>query len=228
MSVLAHVFEAAGIATVTLASMKPVVEKVSPPRALYCEFPLGRPLGRPDDAEFQHDVIARAFALLAAPSGPVLETHPEIIEEETEAMACAMPPRYDPSLPAAVDEANGIRKAYDRSVARRGVTSVGRVLDADGVPDALRVLQQLADGVHWKEVAIPGKNTIATVHDIRSYYEEAALELVDGPAPGGRAAEEWFYEQTEAGRTVMAARQALAEGDDVPFPVWFYMAPAHR
>jgi hypothetical protein len=225
--VLAHVFEAAGIATITLASMKEVAEKVAPPRALYCEFPLGRPLGRPDDAEFQHDVLARAFALLDASSGPVLETHPEVIEEATEAMSCAMPPRYDPSLPPAVDEANGLRKAYDRAVERRGVTSVGRVLDADAVPDALKVLQELADGAHWKSVKIPGKNTIATVHDIRAYYEEAALELVDGP-PGGRAAEEWFYEETEAGRTVMAARQALAAGDDVPFPVWFYMAPAHR
>ena len=58
--------------------------------------------------------------------------------------------------------------------------------------------------------------------------KEAALELVDGPPPGGRAAEAWFYEQTEAGRTVMAARQALAGGDDVPFPVWFYMAAGVR
>ena len=64
MSVLAHVFEAAGIATVVLSSIRPMCEKVSPPRALHCEFPLGRPLGRPNDPEFQHDVLARAFALL--------------------------------------------------------------------------------------------------------------------------------------------------------------------
>jgi hypothetical protein len=226
--VLAHVFEAAGIATVTLASMKPVVEKVAPPRALYCEFPLGRPLGRPGDAEFQHDVLARAFALLDAPAGPVLDTHPVVIEEEVEALSCAMPPRYDESLPAAIDEANGLRKAYDRALARRGVTSVGRVFDADGVVPALNVIQELADGAHWREVDIPGKNTIATVHDIRTYYEEAALELVEGPPPGGRAAEAWFYEQTEAGATVMAARKALSEGEGVPFALWFYMAPGHR
>ncbi|HCH79267.1 MAG TPA: glycine reductase, partial [Acidimicrobiaceae bacterium] len=46
---LAHVFEAAGIATVTLASTLSVVERTQPPRALWCDFPLGRPLGKPQD-----------------------------------------------------------------------------------------------------------------------------------------------------------------------------------
>ena len=65
------------------------------------------------------------------------------------------------------------------------------------------------------------------MHDIRTYYEEAALELVDGPSPGGRAAEEWFYETTETGKVIMAARRAM-EAAQAPFPVWFYMAPGQR
>ena len=88
MSVLAHVFEAAGIATVTLASTLSVVERTQPPRALWCDFPLGRPLGKPQDPEFQHDVLARAFALLDAESGPVLEHHPEVIEADETPMSC--------------------------------------------------------------------------------------------------------------------------------------------
>jgi len=227
VSTLAHVLEARGLATIVLASMRPVVEKMHPPRALYCEFPLGRPLGRPADPEFQHDVLARAFALLDADSGPVLVDHPEVVEESSEALACAMPARFDPELPACVDEANGIRRAYDRELIARGVSSVGRVIAADGVPAALKVLQEIADGADWKSVEIPGGNTIELVHDIRTYYEEAALQLVDGPPPGGRAAEAWFYETTEAGRTVMAARQAIQKAGG-PFPVWFYMAPGHR
>jgi len=227
VSTLAHVFEARGLATIVLASVKSVVERMHPPRALYCEFPLGRPLGRPGEPEFQHDVLARAFELLKADSGPVLVDHPVVIEETTEALTCSMPPRFDPSLPACVDEANGIRKAYDREVAARGVTSVGRVIDADGVPDALARFQQIADGADWKSVDLPGGNTIALVHDIRTYYEEAALQLVDGPTPGGRAAEAWFYEETEAGRTVMAARKAINDAG-AAFPIWFYMAPGHR
>ena len=227
MCTLAHVFEAAGIATVVLASNRNVAERIRPPRALYCEFPLGRPLGRPADPDFQRDVLRRAFALLAEPSGPVLVDHPEVIEETSEAMSCVLPPAYDPDVPPAVAEARGLRKAYDRATARADVTSVGRVVDADGVPDALAIMQQLAEGEHWRDVPIPGKDTISTVHDIRTYYEEAALELVQGPPPGGRAAEAWFYEETEAGRTIMAARKAIEESE-APFAVWYYMAPGHR
>ena len=227
MSVLAHVFEAAGIATVVLSSIRPMCEKVSPPRALHCEFPLGRPLGRPNDPEFQHDVLARAFALLDAPSGPVLVDHPEVIESDEQPLACALPPRFDPSLPPAVDEARGLRKAYDRLLARRGVTAVGRVTDADGVPAALGVLHAIANGADWREAGLPGGNTVAVCHDIRNYYEEAAVELVDGPPPVGRAMEDWFYDQTEAGRTILAARAAIRDSG-AKFPIWFYMVAGHR
>lgn len=226
MSTLAHVFEAAGLTTIVLASMKEVAEQIAPPRALYCEFPLGRPLGHPGDVDFQMDVLHRAFALLDA-TGPVLETHPVVIEADETPIACAIPPRFDPNLPAAVDEAKGLRAAYNRAVAKRGVTSVGRVIDADTVPEALATLHQWGEGASWKDNPLPGKNTIAVVHDIRSYYEEAALELVDGPPPGGRSVEAWFYETTEAGKTINAARLAMKE-QEAPFPMWFYMAPAHR
>ncbi len=227
MSTLAHVFEAAGLATIVLSSMRHVVERMHPPRALHCEFPLGRPLGKPSDVEFQRDVLRRAFELLRAPSGPVLVDHPDVIEADTEPIACAVPPRFDPTLAAAVDEANGIRKAYDRSLAKRGVTSVGRAIDAAGVPAALQMLHDIAGGAGWKTIGLPGGNTTGLVHDIRTYYEEAALELVDGSSFGPRQAEAWFYETTEAGKTVLAARAAIKESG-APMPAWFYMAPGHR
>ena len=226
MSVLAHVFEAAGIATVVISSIRAMCEKVSPPRALHCEFPLGRPLGTPNDAAFQLDVLSRAFALLDAPAGPVLVDHPEVIEADDTAMACALPPRFDPSLPPAVDEARGLRKAYDRTVARRGVSDVGRSITADQVPDAVGVLHAIANGADWAQAGIPGGNPVAVCHDIRAYYEEAGLALVDAP-PGGRAMEDWFFEQTEAGRTMLAARAAMRDAG-AKFPIWFYMVPGHR
>lgn len=227
MSALAHIFEAAGMATVVLSSVREMAEKVAPPRALHCEFPLGRPLGRPGDPAFQHDVLAHAFALLEAPAGPVLVDYPEVIEADDEPAACALPPRYDASLPPAVDEARGLRKAYDRALARRGVTSVGRVIDADQVPVALGALAAIANGADWQAAGLPGGNTTAVCHDIRTYYEEAALELVEGPPPGGRSVESWFFERTEAGATMLAARAAMREAG-VRFPIWFYMTPGHR
>ena len=203
-----------------------VVERMSPPRALYCEFPLGRPLGKPSDAVFQREVIERGLELLQA-SEPVLATYPEVVESDETPLVCSIPPRYDPDVPPSVDEAQGLRAAYDRALAARGTTSVGRAIGAESVPAALEVLHQWATGASWKDVALPGKNTVAVSHDIRTYYEEAAMELVAGSTPGGRAAEAWFFEETEAGRTVMAARTALKD-QEAPFPFWFYMAPAHR
>jgi hypothetical protein len=225
--VLAHIFEAAGIATVVLSSVREVAVKVSPPRALHCEFPLGRPLGIPNDVEFQLDVLSRAFALLNEETGPVLVDHPVVIEADEQPVSCAIPPRFDASLPPSVDEARGIRKAYNRALERRGFTSVGRGITADEVPAALAVFHEIANGQDWTTAEIPGGNLISVCHDIRTYYEEAALELLDGPAPGGRAMENWFFETTEAGATLLNARTAMREAG-AKFPVWFYMAPGNR
>ena len=227
MSVLAHIFEAAGIATVVLSSVREVAQKVSPPRALHCEFPLGRPLGIPNDIEFQTDVLVRAFALLNEQSGPVLVDHPVVIEADEQPVSCAIPPRFDASLPPCVDEARGLRKAHQRAFERRGVTSVGRVITPDEVPNALAILHAIANGQDWTTAEIPGGNVISVCHDIRTYYEEAALELINGPAPGGRAMENWFFEATEAGTTVLGARRAMRDAGAM-FPLWFYMAPANR
>ncbi|MEM9464744.1 MAG: hypothetical protein AAGA90_05205 [Actinomycetota bacterium] len=227
MSALAHVIEQAGIATVVLASTLSVAERMAPPRALWADFPLGRPLGHPQDADFQHDVLARAFALLDETAGPVLVHHPEVIESDETPLSCSIPPAFDADASPAAQEIRGIRNAYDRAVEALGATGVGRSISADEIEGAVAVLQSIVDGAPWKDAGIPGKNTISLVHDIRTYYEEAATQLVDGPPPAGRAAEAWFYETTETGKVVMAARNAIKDADG-PFPVWFYMAPGHR
>jgi hypothetical protein len=226
VSTLAHVFEAAGLSTVVLASIRNVVERMHPPRALYCEFPLGRPLGKPLDPDFQHEVLAAAFALLERREGPVLEDFPEVIHsEDAGPLSCPVPPRYDRDLPAAVDEARALRDAYDRAVAASGRTSVGRVVGPDRIPDALVAIVKIAEGTDWTEAGLPG-DPIQVVHDIRSYYEELAIELADGP-PGPWATERWFYDETEAGRAVLASRRAMRAAE-APFPMWFYMAPGVR
>ncbi|MEM7093627.1 MAG: hypothetical protein AAF567_11545 [Actinomycetota bacterium] len=61
----------------------------------------------------------------------------------------------------------------------------------------------------------------------RADYTKAALELATGPTPGSRAAEAWFWEETEADKTMQAPRRALKE-QEAPHPFWFYIAPAHR
>ena len=60
--------------------------------------------------------------------------------------------------------------------------------------------------------------------DIRTYYEEAALALVDH-VPAARQAESWLFRSTEAGRVLIAARDAL-RGAEYPRGVWFAIVPA--
>lgn len=205
---LAHVLESHGLATVQLASIRNYVERMRPPRALYCEFPLGRPLGRPDDPDFQRRVLMAAFALLERPEGPVLEDFPEVIEDEaTQPLACALPPRYDPSLPAAVDEARALRPAYERQRSRSGRTSVGQVVDADGVPDAVAAFVRIADGVDYSAAGLPGTPGLSAL-DIKAYYEEASLALA-AHVPAARQAEAWFFGETEAGAVLKRAQQVL-------------------
>ena len=224
MCVLAHVLEAAGLATVALVSNRVVAEKMHPPRALYGEFPLGRPLGRPGDPAFQRDVLERAFALLDAPTVPVLVDHPEVIEIEETALACAIPPRFDDTVHPAVDEARALRPAWERSLAQRGTTSVGRVTDADGIPALVDALVRIADGEQWDAAGLPG-DPVSCAHDLRTYYEEAAIALAGGVEGG--STEVWFSEQTEAGRTLLAARRVMKE-QKAPFAFWFYMAAGVR
>ena len=226
MSTLAHIFGAEGIATIALGSIKSQIETTAPPRGLWCDFPLGRPLGVPSDSEFQHRVLSKAFELLDSPEPIFAEYDVSIVDDGTEVMACPMPPRHDPDLHAAIDEANGIRPAYDRAIAKYGNRlGAGRTVQADEITTAIDAFIKVANGTPWKEAGIPGIPARVS-QDIRGYYETAALALSDH-APSAWAGTRWFLDHTEAGRVVMAARQAMADAGEAQ-PIWFYMAPGDR
>ena len=226
MSTLAHIFEAEGIATIALGSIKSQIETTAPPRGLWCDFPLGRPLGVPSDSEFQHRVLSKAFELLDSPEPIFAEYDVSIVDDGTEVMACPMPPRHDPDLHAAIDEANGIRPAYDRAIAKYGNrVGAGRTVQADEITTAIDAFIKVAEGTPWKEAGIPGIPARVS-QDIRGYYETEALALSDH-APSAWAGTRWFLDHTEAGRVVMAARQAMADAGEAQ-PIWFYMAPGDR
>jgi len=226
VSTLAHVFEAEGLATIALGSQRNQIAGTAPPRGLWCDFPLGRPLGKPADPEFQHRVLAHAFSLLEA-DGPVFEEFDEaIVDDVTEVLSCPMPPRHDPDAHPAVDEARGLRPAYDRAVDRYGNrVGAGRVVEADAIVDAIESFIRVAEGTPWKEAGIPGIPA-RVAQDIRGYYETAALGLADH-VPSAWAGTRWFLEQTRSGEVIMSARTAMKDAG-VKQPVWFYMAPGDR
>lgn len=223
MSVLAHILERAGLATVGISIVRGQAETARPPRILHCQFPLGRPLGKPNDAEFQTAVISAAFDLLDRTDVPVLEDYPVVIEDEADAPAtCALPPRLDTTGNAAVDEARGLRGAYERNVEQYGRTAVGRIAVAEGIPELLERVVRLEEGASLEDVDLADGKLIAAGQDIRAYYEEAGLQLAD--VTGARQLETWFYDVTEAGQLLRRAQQTLkaAEADQLS---WQYMLP---
>ncbi len=223
MCTLAHVFEAAGIATVTIGSIRAQLYNSAPPRGLFCDFPLGRPLGKPNDPDFQHRVLTHAFSLLES-GEPVLEDFAESIEDDvSEALVCALPPRHDADAHPAVDEARGLRAAYDRAVAQHGNRAGAvRLLDADAVPGAIEAFVRVADGVPWKEAGIPGIPA-RVAHDVRGYYEMAAMAIA-GHTPAAWAGYRWFRDQTQTGQVVLAAQKAMRESG-AKENLWRFLMP---
>ena len=76
---LAHIFESQGFSTVLVGFVREHIEVIKPPRGLWLNFPMGRPMGKPNDPKYQKKVIRAAFNLLEAKSGPILEDFPDEI-----------------------------------------------------------------------------------------------------------------------------------------------------
>ncbi len=207
----------------TLGSIREQLYNTAPPRGLFCDFPLGRPLGKPNDASFQHAVLAHALGLLAA-TKPVIEDFPEQIKDDPDAMLmCTLPPRHDADAHPAVDEAKGIRPAYERAVAAFGNRAgAARVLSADDIPDAIAAFIKVAEGTPWKEAGIPGIPARVS-QDIRGYYEVAAMELAQH-TPAAWAGYRWFRDQTETGKVIRQAQQAMRESGEKE-GLWRFLLP---
>ena len=64
--------EREGITTVSLSLLREVAALIKPPRVLFVPFPMGFPLGEPNNPELQQRVIAAALALLERNDVPLL------------------------------------------------------------------------------------------------------------------------------------------------------------
>ena len=164
-------------------------------------------------------MLRAALALLERDDVPVLVDYPEVIDEESdEPASCPMPPRHDPDLHPAIDEARGLRHAYQRNVDATGRTLLGRVTspDVDGVVALIEKLIEIENGATLDDVGLAGGGAIAAGQDIRAFYEEAGLQLAD--VTGARSLETWFYQTTETGQLIRRVRAVMKEhgtGDDV-------------
>lgn len=184
MSAVAYYLEDAGIATTGISLVRENTAALRPPRFLWVSFPLGRPLGIPGDPSFQQHVILAALALLDAPAGPVLEDYPKDVPPMPADAAVACPVRFparvegDGEWTAALrNEIALLRPWYERSVERRGRTTVG-IADASIEDLAMRFGRLLDDATSGPAEALPRtlpalQELKRTLSDLRAFHEEA-------------------------------------------------------
>lgn len=70
MSLVARHLEEAGIATVIVGSAQDIVETAGVPRFVFVDYPLGNPMGRPDNPSEQEATLQTALDLLTAAVAP--------------------------------------------------------------------------------------------------------------------------------------------------------------
>jgi hypothetical protein len=70
VGLLARVLEREGLTTVSLTSAIDITERVRPPRVAFLNFPLGYPVGRPNEPAEQLDVLRAALSLAESATEP--------------------------------------------------------------------------------------------------------------------------------------------------------------
>jgi hypothetical protein len=209
-----------GVATVAIGLVRPHMEKTGGPRGLWVPFPLGRPLGEPEDAAFQRRVLRAALSLFERADGPLIleafaEDAPSQHERAGWSPPFALPVPVDPASPAAWAAALRaemalVRPWADRAHARFGRTTVGVSAQA---PEAWPAYAAafLAGELPAPPAPLPSPALALrfVADDLKAYYMEAAQ--ADGGAPSIDQINAWLFRETVAGRFLAALRRfALA------------------
>jgi hypothetical protein len=224
VSALAKLLELKGIPTTTICLVRPPMEKIGPPRALWVPFELGRPLGEPNDPAFQRRVLLQALRLLERKDGYwIVEDFPD------DAPSWADLPGWTPpfSSPARerTDDPAAFRSRVEQEVAtlapywaaakeRFGRTTVGNSgLSPETLPEFIT-------GFLGDEIPVGGpaafsdKPALAlrfAIDDLKAYYSEAAMS--DGKTPASRQVDGWFWHETAAGDLIRFLRAKGMESE---------------
>jgi len=207
--------EEEGIATTQISLVREHTEAIHPPRALWVPYIMGRPLGAPDDADFQRRVLRAALELLEAHAGPLLvdyaEEAPAVTVGEDEAFAC--PVSFSPVIS---DE--GLAGALQREVAElapwhelaknkagRTTATLSGLAPREAAKFIAGFIADPATSSYRQDLALALALRLAT-QDLKAYYLEAVAAQ-----PGAHAALDartWFWHGTVAGKSFLQLRDA--------------------
>lgn len=222
MGGLSHYFEDEGIATTQISLIKEHSQQMRPPRALWVSFPLGRPLGNPNDPEFQRDVLSQALSLLQEAEGPVLADYPHDADDsQAEPAIPACPVDFSSRNQELTDterllqefesEFNTLHTWHTIALEQRGRTACGvsglsfgelRSLYAD-------FITANTDGLVKFEAHLASTLRHAA-EDLKSCYYEA-LSAQPGQPTDAASLADWFWGDTYAAAVINEVRKKCLE-----------------
>lgn len=232
MGALGHYIEDEGIATTGISLVREHTEGLRPPRFLWVPFELGRPLGAPNQPDFQREVLRKSLLLLESNSGPVLiedfdEEAPigeDRNNEDVEGWVCPVnfpPPPSDRSERevALLAEIESLSPWYDFSVLKKGGSSVGasRLSAKQIATFFIKFLDGEVENPQ-PEISLGNFLKIAS-EDIKAWYMEAATAQ-----PGYSTSVEiqnWFWGETTAGAIFLDLNGVFEISED---PLLQYMS----
>ena len=219
MSALAHLIEQRGIATVSLGIIRLHMEKVRVPRGLWVPFELGRPLGEPGDAAFQHRVVLAALSLLERTDGPVIledyaEEAPGRLPQEGWRPAIDLPAVAIPGSDASAADWAAALRAEWAPLTRQAVTTIGGSrLDREQWPE---LIAAFASGTPPKQSPVAALRPVQAARyaadDLKALYTEAAVAA--GDRPSSAQVLDWFWTTTVAAALLRQVRAACLASDD--------------
>ena len=96
MGLIQRAIETAGVATISITLSEEITRKIRPPRALWPGFQLGHPLGYPDQADCQLQVLRTMLKLLVELESPGTITKKNMTGNSVNVSACL--PRFNPGI----------------------------------------------------------------------------------------------------------------------------------
>jgi AraC-like DNA-binding protein len=217
--VLARVFEAAGLTTLTIAMVREHAEKVKAPRVLFVPFPFGYALGKPNDPQLQHRVIGAAIDLLE--DFPEEEA-PEALVQASGVQQMAAEAQRDPA-----DEVTTLRAFYERWLEDHGGrTTVGLC----GIPQrrwrgVVRFLESYSRGedadMRERPAHVPVPQFIRyCVDDLKAFYYEARMSQRANVSES--ELHRWFWGETAMAQLIRAVAQRMNASDDPALKYFAY------
>ena len=188
-------------------------------------FELGRPLGVPNDPNFQKRVLLSSLKLLEAAAGPVLEDFSEeapVSDAGDSAWAC--PVNFSRNTEVLDDHA-ALRAAfkrevvelqpwYDEALKQRSRTTFGvSGLDMDQIVDFIAAFLDGPPDNPSETLSLPMALNFA-VDDLKAYYYEAVSAQPGKGLPDSAVLENWFWQETAASKILFHINSLCLDSDD--------------